>query len=153
MKRSCFINIFQPHINFSFKEMQRINNSFSTRLVWSNIPTLRNSQRGPRRSLNSVVNRLTAFQLNNRENSHVGNNQVRDFVGNDRVESIEERLLELRRPYLERNLRRSSETLPNRGRRNYIRNSFRRNNSRNKNASLSSLSLNSVGDEIYSDDD
>ena len=126
--------------------MQRINNSFSTRLVWSNIPTLRNSHRDPRRSLNSVVSRLTAVRL---ENSHVGNNRVRDFVGNNRVESIEERLLEIRRPYLERNLRRSSETLPNRRRRNYIRNSFRS----NKNVSLSSLSLNSVGDEIYSDDD
>ena len=126
--------------------MQQINNSFSTRLVWSNIPTLRNSHRDPRRSLNSVVSRLTAVRL---ENSHVGNNRVRDFVGNNRVESIEERLLEIRRPYLERNLRRSSETLPNRRRRNYIRNSFRS----NKNVSLSSLSLNSVGDEIYSDDD
>ena len=129
--------------------MQRINNSFSTRLVWSNIPTMRNSHRDPRRSLNSVVSRLTAVRLNNQENSHAGNDRVGNFVGNDRVESIEERLLEIRRPYLERNLRRSSETLPNRRRRNYIRNSFRS----NKNVSLSSLSLNSVGDEIYSDDD
>ena len=131
--------------------MQRINNTSSTRLVWSNIPTLQ--IRNSRRSLDSIVDRLTAVRLNSRENTRVESDRVGNLVENDRVESVEERLLELRRPYLERNLRRSLETAGNREGRNYMRDNFRRSNVRNKKVSLSKLSLNSVGDEVYSDDD